>query len=395
MKSSPLRVATRHAVRRVAYLTIGACAAGYRMIRGYPPKPLPGEIRSILVIRIDLLGDVLFSTTAAEGLRRAYPDAHIAMLTLPYTAPLAALYPFIDEVISVDTNQIRTVPTLINPFTWIGYWGVYRKLRSRRFDLCLSLSGPMASLWAFLSGAPQTVGYANEAYPRLLTDPITGGRYNERVHEVEYVRRLAMHAGASDVPRTLDVRVPVQAQRTIAARLERVGIESHERLVVVHAGSVNGSAKRWPTGSWARFATEVSEAASVRIVLAGAKSDEGIAREVQAASGSHIASVVGDTTIEELIALLSRADLVATSDSGPLHLAVALGRPIVAPYGPTDPYVHGPYNPVHAAIVHRKDLACSPCYSMTSSAECPLGDPICMRLVSVRQMVESALAILG
>jgi ADP-heptose:LPS heptosyltransferase len=129
------------------------------------------------------------------------------------------------------------------------------------------------------------------------------------------------------------------------------------------------------------------------VVLAGAASDVGIAREVLARA-EDVVSLVGRTSVEELVALLAEANLVATGDSGPLHLAVALGVPLLAVYGPTDPAVHGPYNPVGPVVVHRRDLACSPCYTMAAVAECPLGDPICMRLVSVREMVASAVRLL-
>jgi ADP-heptose:LPS heptosyltransferase len=139
----------------------------------------------------------------------------------------------------------------------------------------------------------------------------------------------------------------------------------------------------------------VERRTGARLVLIGARDDAWIAQEVLDATSASITSVVGQTSIEELIALLQRADLLATGDSGPLHLAVALGKPVVAVYGPTDPEVYGPYNPTAPAEVHRQDLACSPCYTASTTAECPLGDPICMRLVTVRQMVEAAVPLLA
>jgi lipopolysaccharide heptosyltransferase II len=163
---------------------------------------------------------------------------------------------------------------------------------------------------------------------------------------------------------------------------------------VVHAGAINGAAKRWPTASWAAFADRLQAQVACRVVLAGAGSDQILARDVMERAKSPVVSLVGQTSVEELVALIARADLVATGDSGPLHLAVALGRPLVAAYGPTDPQVHGPLNPVGPVSLHRKDLPCSPCYSMAAMADCPLGDPICMRLVTVSQMVDSAVALL-
>jgi lipopolysaccharide heptosyltransferase II len=348
-----------------------------------------------MIIRLDLLGDVLSSMHAVEALHAAYPAARIVMLTLPYTAPLARLNPAVDEVVSVDTNRIRTPRGLLSPATWSEYRRTHKYVRSQGFDLCVSLSGRMASLCAFLSGARRTIGYSREAYPFLLSDPVAGGRYVERTHEVEYVRRLARHAGASLFPERASLTVPEEAHQATDRLLAQHDIAAEEKLVVIHAGSVHPSAKRWPPGSWSCFADDLHQATGARIVLIGSKSDEPVAREVVQNATVPIATLVGDTTVEELLGLLARADLVASGDSGPLHLAVALGRPVVAAYGPTDPRIYGPYNPVAPTQLHRKDLPCSPCYPTTVSPDCPLGDPICMRLVTVRQMVNSAVELLS
>jgi lipopolysaccharide heptosyltransferase II len=383
------RSATRLAIRRAAFAVISLGGLFYRL-RHPTVAPAARRVDRILIVRLDLLGDVLFTMPAVEAVRAAYPDAHIAMLTLPYTAPLARLYPFVDEVMAVDTNLIRRPRGAFNPGTWNRYRVVLRNLRNRRFDLGISMSGPMASLWTFLSGAGWTIGYEREAYRYLLTDPVPGGRHVERILEVEYAMRLARHAGAEGEPEALNVPVPETARRAVDSLLEHQGIHSRDRLVLIHAGSINGEAKRWPTGAWAEFVTNLLERVDVRIVLIGAVSDMEIAREVIMRSPRKILSLAGKTSVEQLIALIERADLLATGDSGPLHLAVAVQTPVLAVYGPTDPLVYGPFRPQAPVKVHRQDLPCSPCYTMAASAECPLGDPICMRLVTVSSMVRSA-----
>jgi ADP-heptose:LPS heptosyltransferase len=268
-------------------------------------------------------------------------------------------------------------------------------LRSQQFDLCVSLSGQMASLCAFLSGARCTIGYGGEAYPFLLSDPVPDGRYTRRMHEVEYVRRLARHAGASSFPERVSLCAPEEAHTSAERLLGQHDISVDDKLVVIHAGSVHPSAKRWPARSWSIFADGVHSATGARVVLTGSRSDEPVAREVVQKAAVPIASLVGQTTVEELLALLVRADLVAGGDTGPLHLAVALGRPVVAAYGPTDPLIYGPHQPTAPTRLHRTDLPCSPCYPTTASPDCPLGDPICMRLITVQQMVQSAVELLG
>jgi lipopolysaccharide heptosyltransferase II len=367
----------------------------HRLLLPRRPWQRTRAIERILVIRLDLLGDLLFTLPLVEGLRSTYPRARITMLTLPYTATLAALCPAVDEVIAVDTNRIRTVGGLLAPGTWREYAAVYRRLRSERYDLGISVYGQMGSLWAFLSGAGRAVGYARETYPFLLTDAVPGGRHLERKHEIEYVRRLAAHVGVVDPPRRARLVIPRQATERVADSLSRQGIGADERVVVIHAGAVNGAAKRWPARSWARFAEEVQVRTRAAVVLTGSRADEGIAAEVVRCSQARIVSLIGKTDVVELAALIDRADVVASGDSGPLHLAVALGRPLVAVYGPTDPMVYGPYEAAAPVRLHRKDLPCSPCYTLAATAECPLGDPICMRLVTVREMVESAVELLA
>lgn len=387
-----MRPLLRRGIRAALYWSISTLGWAQHLTRAGDGRPV-GEPRRILVIRLDLLGDVLFSTAAVRALRLRYPGAYIAMLTLPYTAPLARLCPDLDEVIALDTNRIRRIRGLFDPRTWLEYARSLRLIQSRNFDLAISLSGRTASLCAFLSGSPWTIGYSGEAYPFLLTHPVEGGRYLDRVHEVVYGLRLAEAAGATARPEHLQVRVEDHAHRRVRAMLGKLEDRGDDPLVVVHAGSLNGSAKRWPPSYWASFITALRQRTGARIVLAGAGSDVEIAREV-AAHGAEFLNLVGETTVEELVALLDEADLVATGDSGPLHLAVALGVPLLAVYGPTDPAIHGPYHPVGPVILHRQDLACSPCYSMAATAECPLGDPICMRLVEVQTMVASALRLL-
>lgn len=384
---------TRHLVRETSYWLLAVFGFAYRRVKSSPE--LPGSIDHILVIRLDLMGDVLLTMPLVEALRVSYPTARITLLTLPYTAPLVRLYASVDESVVIDTNRIRTVGGLLNIQTWLQYGRAIRRLRAGRFDLAVSAYGRMASLWAFLSGATRTIGYAGEEFPSLLSDPLPGGRHRERMHEVEYIRRLAAHAGGLSVPVCLELSVPPWAHDTASQLLAEHGIGPADQLILIHAGSLHGSAKRWPAASWARFAETVQSRTEASILLVGAAADEAIARDVIARSAARIQTAVGQTDIATLIALLERADVVASGDSGPLHLAVALKRPLVAVYGPTDPVVYGPYQPSAPLRLHRKDLPCSPCYTLDGDAGCPLGDPICMRLVTVQSMADSAIELLG
>jgi lipopolysaccharide heptosyltransferase II len=227
-----------------------------------------------------------------------------------------------------------------------------------------------------------------------LTDPVPGGRFHWRIPDVEYVSRLIETIGAPpiDVPPVLPIPDRVRAAGREA--LVEAGVDLNRPLVVIHAGSINGSAKRWPVSHWSRFVDQLHARSGAQIVSIGSAADASLAEEVRAGAAAPVISVAGKTDIESLIGLIAHADLVASGDSGPLHLAAAAERPLLAVYGPTDPRIHGPFRPIAPVRLLRSDIVCSPCYSMAATAECPLGDPVCMRLVSVESMVERALELL-
>lgn len=377
-------------MREAAYYGVALYA---RLAHADRSRPV-SRPRRFLLVRLDLLGDVLFSMQGVEQLRAAYPDAYIAVLVLPYTAPLARLYDSVDDVFTVDTNRIRTIRGLLDPRTWLDYWAVVRQLRSAQFDVAVSLSGQMASLWAHLSGAPKTVGYAGEAYPHMLTDPVPGGRFTWRIPDIQYVGRLIESVGAAPIDFPPVLPVPERAREAGKRALRDAGIDGDRPLVLIHAGALNGSAKRWPQGNWSRFADDLVERSGAQIVLIGAAGDAPLADEVRSGAESRLITLAGKTDIEALIGVIAASDLVASGDSGPLHMASAAGRATLAVFGPNDPRVHGPFRPVAGSRLLRADIVCSPCYSLAATAECPLGDPICMRLVTPEPMVQAALDLL-
>lgn len=320
------------------------------------------------------------------------------MVTLPQTSAVAESFPDVDEVIALDTNLLRSPRTLFRRATLSELQSSIRRIRANRFDLAVSLYGQTASLVALLSRASKRVGYGDEAYRGSLDIAAPYGRRSNpiRQHDTEYSRQLvraAIDVGSAhsmDLPR---IEVDQRAFESIEDMLNKVGVSSDDVLVVMHAGSGYGDYKRWPVHSFAELANRLAEVGAKSVVL-GTESERVIAERIQGTSRA--VSFAGKTTVGELMALLERADLVVSGDSGPLHLAAALGTPAVAIYGPTDPEVNGPISwRQQRVIILRHDIACSPCYSVRTRDECPLGDPICMRLVSVEQVFSAAHAILG
>ncbi len=375
-----------HLIQALLWVVFGVIGLWGRIAALKWPYPRfdPARVRRILVVRLDLLGDVLLSMPAVEALHERYPDAEIWMMTLPYTADIPKRYPYVARVVTLDTNGIRSPRSLLRPATLRQWYGAYRLLRAQRFDLAVSLCGLMASIWTFLSGATHRIGYLKEGYPLLHTRTLPGMRYDRRQHEVQWCLDLAALAGAERRPRYMSLEVEPDAAERVEALLRRHGVDDETRLVAIHAGSINGSAKRWPATHWAELADRLHETAGVRVVLTGSRGELPIAREVVRCMRTMPLVLTGETTVNELAALLARCDVVISGDSGPLHMAVALGRPTVSMYGPTEPALSGPYpRPGQTATVLRLGIGCSPCYNALATAECPYNNTVCMHHITV------------
>ena len=171
-------------------------------------------------------------------------------------------------------------------------------------------------------------------------------------------------------------------------------------LVVLHPGATNGEAKRWPLPYWKTLVSRLIGAGTT-VVLAGGPADRHLAQAVVAGvstqpgdSTRRPIDLTGRTTLPALLALLEQADVLVSGDSGPLHLAIALGRPTVAIFGPTDPIVSGPYRAPKTVLL-RHDLPCSPCYRLDNVADCPLGHTLCQWLISPDAVYGAVRALLA
>jgi len=369
------RGAALHGVRRLLSGAAAAGCAGYGVwswLRGPRARfPLdPDSIHRILVIRVDLLGDLVFSLPALEALRAAFPRARIDALVLPYAAEILADLAAVDRVYQLDVNRYRRPR---EPAELRHLLAAIRDLRAEHYDLAVSLSGAVGGVLAVASGAPIRLGYVGDSYAGCFNAPVRGHRYDRPVHEVDYELNLLQAIG---VPVTRARPGLSQADHGRGEPSELTASRSFEPsappYAVIVPGASNGSAKRWPARHWAVVGDHLASERGLEIVLAGAASERALAAEVANAMSAPLTNRVGTTSIGELRGLLAGAALVLAGDTGPLHLASALGRPVVGVYGPTDPTNTGPL--ASTAAVVRLGLACSPCYDLRSPADCKLPD---------------------
>lgn len=371
--------AAKRGAQALVRRALGALGAATRNRRDSLPPLYPGDtrIKRILVVRVDLLGDVVMSTAAVRALRRGYPNAKIDLLVQPSSADILRGDPDIHRVITFDKQLWR-------PGHWraaLGFlWDVWRP----QYDLAVSLNGDIGSIATRLTGARRRIGYAGEAYGGFLTDALPGRRYDTPKHEVQYVLALAAAAGGVVAPEDARPRLavdPAARERMASVITEaRATTGAQGPLITLHAGARNGQAKRWPTRHCAALADRLRGELDALVILTGAPNERSLADEVIGQQRLPALNLVGQTTTRELAALLALSDVVVSGDSGPMHIACAVGARVVVLHGPTDPHQSGPTSP--DAIVLRRDLWCSPCYDPSATAECRFGNPVCMKEIS-------------
>lgn len=368
----------KRVVQALLWPAIGAAGYGARPgARDSAREP----VRRILVVRVDLLGDVVLTLPAVRALRRAYPEAAIDLLVLKSTAAIVTGDPDITRVLICDPSLIQHPWKLLREENRRDLGALLRTLRVARYDLVLSVCGDVASLLARLAAPRRSFGYAREAYPFLLTDTLPGGRYRTRQHEVSYVLDLAVAAGGVALPE--DARPRLRVAPEAAARMRDVLAHAREErsvrgpVVAIHVGARNGQAKRWPPVHIAALAERLTRELDALVTLTGAPNEAELAAAVVRRCSTGVLNLVGRTTVPELAALLAASDLCVSGDSGPMHVACAVGTPVVALHGPTDPGQSGPTAP--DAMVLRRELWCAPCYDPRATAECRFGNPVCMK----------------
>jgi lipopolysaccharide heptosyltransferase II len=367
---------------------IGALLWLGRRGKSHPPlTPATFHPARILVVRLDLIGDLVLSLTVVRALKRTYPHAEIDLLAIPASARVASFDPALSQVIAYDPNVWRRPRSLLQLKKWREALALLRRMRARRYDLAISVYGNWAALLATASGAGRRVGYGREGYPGFMTDSVPGGipgRWRhyaplDHRHEVDYCLELACVAGATltTADRIPRLWVDEQTRQSLEDLLNAAGARPGIPLVVCHINSNNGQSKRWPIPYWALLLDRLSEREGVQVVLTGAAGDmaqiEAVARQMR----TRVPNLAGKTSLTQLAALLQRADLLISGDSGPLHMGVACGTPIIGIYGPTNPALGGPVSP--DATVLRSPIWCSPCYNARETADCRFYTTQCMK----------------
>jgi heptosyltransferase II len=386
---------------------------GKTAMNSHPPSSVPVapkqreaglHPRRILVRGTNWLGDAVMTTPALLRLREIFPDAHIALLTPEKLRDLWANHPAVNETISFAPDESVFV--------------VGKKLRAGKFDLALVLpNSPRSALETWLAGIPQRIGYVRPWRNFFLTQtvapradavkmqkrsvseikmlisgtPDARPRTPNSAHQIHEYLHLVAALGAN--PEPIAPQLFVTPDEIDAAK-KKFGLEKITGPIFgLNPGAEYGPAKRWPAEKFIATAREIQRRTNCVWLIFGGEGDMELAERINSelqTPNSKLRNLAGKTLLRELMSLLKLCRVLLTNDSGPMHVAAALGTPVVVPFGSTSPELTGPGLPGDPRHRLLKSYApCSPCFLR----ECPI-DFRCMNGIGVERVVEAVVEAL-
>ncbi len=332
------------------------------------PMPMP----RILIVAPNWIGDTLLAQPLFARLHQRFQSLTLDVLAPAWTAPVLARMPEVSEVIET--------PFVHGPLQWRERWRLGRALRARSYDTAIVLPNSFKSaLVPFFADIPLRAGYVGESRYGLLNV----------LHKLD-ARRLPLmserYAQLADKPRE-PIHRPLPRptltvdQANLLITVGRLGLDRSRPVAVLCPGAEYGPAKRWPEEHFAALARSLG-VQGYSVWLLGGPGDRAVGDAIAAQSGGAAVNCCGRTDIASAIDLMSAAEVVVTNDSGLMHVAAALGRPIVALYGSSSSE-HTPPLSDTARLLKLDGLECSPCYKR----QCPLGHFRCMRELTPRRVL--------
>ena len=340
--------------------------------------------RHILCVRLDTLGDVLMTGPAIRALKESGPHRRITLLTSSSGAEAGRLLPYVDEVLEYEAPWMKSPPNHGDGATHIEF---VQSLRARAFDAAAiftvySQSALPAALFCYLAELPLRLAHCRENPYHLLTDWVKDTEPESGIrHEVQRQLDLVASVGARTKDRRLLMSVPDGSFATVK-RLLRDVLIAELPWVVIHPGATAVS-RRYPPESFATVATSLVRDLGWQVLFTGIKSERDLITNIQSMMEAPSCSLAGDLSLAEFAALLSQAPLLVANNTGAVHVAAAVGTPIVDLYALTNPQ-HTPWMVPHRLLSH--DVPCKFCYKSV----CPEGHHHCLRLITPEQVVAAA-----
>ncbi len=313
------------------------------------------QYKNILIVRTDRIGDLVLTTPVILALRQAYPDSNISIMVNPQAKPIVEGNPYLDEVIVFDRKK-----------THKGFWPLLKfigHLRKKDFDLVLVLhTKKITNLICFLAGIPQRVGYKNEKFGFFLNQGIKDTRAQGRQHEVQYCLDVLRHLGIPVGNPQMYIPLSAESKPWMENFMMENCITESTPLIAVHPDA-SCISKRWPAQNFAELINMINRHYSTKIVLIGNSGTRKIISQIIPLLEKSVIDLSAETTLHQLIRLLRQCQVLISNDSGPVHLAGALGIPVIAIFGRNQlglsPTRWKPLS--ERSIVLHKEVGCTVC----------------------------------
>lgn len=308
------------------------------------------SFKKILVVRTDRIGDVVLTTPVFKALRENYPQAHIAAMVSPHTKEILEGSPYIDEIIVYDKDKHHKGAA--------AFWKFVLRLKKKRFDLAIVLhTKKRLNLITFLANIPRRIGFAEKGkFSLLLTDRLKDTRPLGLKHEADYCLDVLKELGLKLMDRKLHISLKKEALDWAEQVLAENGIGKDDKIAVIHPGASCPS-KRWFKERFAVLADKLAQDYGFKIIVISGPKDIAIADDIEKDSKHKIINLAGKISLSQTAAILKKANIFISNDSGPVHISSAVGTPVISifgrnqaglsplrwgPLGERDKYLHKP-----------------------------------------------------
>ena len=331
------------------------------------------NMKRILVVNVNWLGDVLFSTPLIRAIREKFPGAYIACMIVPRCREVLELNPRLNEIIVYDEEH--THKGVFGKLKFISH------LRSKRFDAAIIMHRSFTkALLVFLAGIPQRIGYRTKNRAFLLTKGIEPPP--QTIHRVDYFLNLGKALGIDTGTRDYEFFISEENRKRARALLDKKGVKDSDFLVVINPGG-NWEPKRWPKENFAKLADELVKRVGAKVIITGSKKDIALAEDISSMAKAKPILICGETSLKELASVFERANIVIANDSGPMHIAVSMRAKTIALFGPTSPEITGPIGKGRYLVLQKQTDCEIPCYDLSCA------DYKCMNAIKVEDLIEA------
>jgi len=344
---------------------------------------------SVLIVLIAGIGDLVLGSKSIRAIRNGYPDVDIHLLTNSEAVPIAQNYRYVDYVWSFPIREMRKDKRYL-----LDIMRLVLRLRKIKFAFAVNLYTVSSWLGAIkmgflflLLGAKERMGHDSKGFGLFIDKKVPVGAFQNR-HFADAMMNIALLAGGVPDTKSIEIFWDKKCEKKWEHLFFKKAGGSQEVLIGINPGGDRIN-RRWDPDHYAFLADRLIENFRAKVVFLGGPGEEDIAGYIESKMKNGIVNLAGKLTLNDLVYLISRFDLLITNDSGPMHIGAAVGTRLVAVFGPEDPVLMGPYSSPDLYRVVYKDVSCRPC----NKKRCD--QPICLDMITPDDVYEKCVELLN